>query len=95
MSAATKVKTAKARAGIAARLLMNTKRFHDGGHGLGRSFDDCFEMFDGAEVMRILCDKIRGSTDLAKRIIYHYGPNPSGDMGDAARECLTPAVKRK
>lgn len=45
MSAAANAKTAKGRAGIAARMVMSGQR-------LGRSFDDCFEMNDGEQVIQ-------------------------------------------
>ena len=45
MSAATRAKSARARATIAIRMLKTQKN-------LSRSFDDCFEMFDGDDVVR-------------------------------------------
>jgi hypothetical protein len=45
MSAATRAKSAHARATIAIRMLKTQK-------SLSRSFDDCFEMFDGDDVVR-------------------------------------------
>lgn len=44
MSQATKAKTARARAGIAARMLRQSRTDC-------RAFDDCFEMGDGDQVM--------------------------------------------
>ena len=45
MSAATRAKSARARATIAIRMLKTQK-------SLSRSFDDCLEMGDGSEVVR-------------------------------------------
>lgn len=53
MSAATRAKSARQRASIAIRKLETTKG------DLGRSFDDCFEMGDGREVVRIIVEKAR------------------------------------
>lgn len=47
MSAATRAKTAKARATIARKMIMS----HKTGSSFPRSFDDCFEMGDGLEVV--------------------------------------------
>ena len=47
MSAATRAATAKDRARIAADMIRK-------GRTDSRAFDDCFEMFDGNEVMRLL-----------------------------------------
>jgi hypothetical protein len=46
MSQATEAKTARERAAIAARLIRQGIR--------SRALDDCFEMYDGDEVLRLL-----------------------------------------
>lgn len=63
MSEAIKAKTATERAIIAANLLKRAKARNE---DLGRPFDDCFEMDDADEVMRILLE--RATDDLALRI---------------------------
>jgi len=63
MSEAIKAKTAAERATIAANLLKGAKERNE---DLGRPFDDCFEMGDADEVMRILIE--RATDDLALRI---------------------------
>ena len=70
MSAATQAKSARARAGIAARLFKTVKPWPNG-FGLGRNFDDCFEMNDGAEVKRILFEKMRQDPDLVSAMVAH------------------------
>ena len=59
MSAATKAKSARARATIAIRMLKTVKH-------LGRSFDDCFEMQDGEEVIRWILYWAQTDTDLTR-----------------------------
>ena len=51
MSQATRAKTAKERAQIAARIIRS-------GRTPTRAFDDCFEMYDGDEVKRILAEEM-------------------------------------
>jgi hypothetical protein len=63
MSEAISAKTAAERATIAANLLKGAKERNE---DLGRPFDDCFEMDDADEVMRILIE--RATDDLALRI---------------------------
>jgi len=58
-----RAKTAAERATIAANLLKGVKERNE---DLGRPFDDCFEMDDADEVMRILIERATG--DLALRI---------------------------
>jgi hypothetical protein len=65
MSAATKAKSARARATIAIRMLKTARQ-------LGRSFDDCFEMFDGEEVVRWILFRAQTDAELA-RIITERG----------------------
>lgn len=62
MSLATKAKTAKERAKIAANMI---KR----GYKLGRGFDDCFEMGDADEVFKIIADKAQDNWYLAARLV--------------------------
>lgn len=64
MSAAIRAKTASARATIAARILKHNRT-------LGRSFDDCFEMFDGKEVKRILLTRASTDPELIKALRAH------------------------
>jgi hypothetical protein len=63
MSEAIRAKSAAERATIAANLLKGTKERNK---DLGREFDDCFEMGDGDEVLRLLIE--RAYDDLALRI---------------------------
>ena len=63
MSEATRAKTAEERATIAANLLKGAKERNE---DLGRPFDDCFEMDDADDVMRILIERARH--DMALRI---------------------------
>jgi hypothetical protein len=62
MSQATKARSAKARATIAARMLLGQKT-------LRRSFDDCFEMFDGGEVLSLLWLKAESNPTLKQRMV--------------------------
>ena len=62
MSQAIGAKSAKARANIAARMLLYQK-------GLGRSFDDCFEMGDGNEVLGWLWLKADSNSVLRQRMV--------------------------
>ena len=55
MSAAKKAKSSRARAAIAIHMLKTDQH-------LGRSFDDCFEMYDGEEVVRWIL--YRAKTDM-------------------------------
>ena len=82
MSEALRAKSAGERATIAANLLKGTKERNK---DLGREFDDCFEMGDGDEVMRILIE--RAKDDLALRIAVrrHWQTAPNA---------LTDAVNR-
>jgi hypothetical protein len=63
MSEAIRAKTAAERATIAANFLKGAKERNE---DFGRPFDDCFEMGDAEEVMRILIE--RATDDLALRI---------------------------
>lgn len=53
--AAIKAKSAKARATIAINMLKTYKT-------LGRSFDNCFEMYDGAEVKAEIIKRLNSTT---------------------------------
>lgn len=63
MSEGTRVKTAEERAAIAAKLLKGVREPNE---DLGRRFDDCFEMDDADDVVRLLIE--RAKDDLALRI---------------------------
>ena len=88
MSAATKARSARARATIAIRMLKTVRH-------LGRAFDDCFEMYDGDEVVRWILDKAKTDPELA-RIIAERGfgylvqecREITGTRGPVARNCL-------
>ena len=68
MSAASRAKTAKARAAIAIRYLQYHKRRDN---GFPRSFDDCFEMDDGDEVFEIIKQRIRDDADFRRACVLH------------------------
>lgn len=70
MSAATRATNARQRASIAARLYKTTKPWPVG-FGLGRNFDDCFEMGDGDEVRRLLFAKARKDVGLRAAMAVH------------------------
>ena len=63
MSAATKARSAKARATIAIRLMKTVKVL-----GNCRSFDDCFEMFDGDEVVTDIINRAKGDAAIAELV---------------------------
>jgi hypothetical protein len=81
-----KSKTARGRAGAAARMLKHTKVPHERGYrwGLGRRFDDCFEMGDGAEVKRLLIEKAKSDPVLLNAFRRHSHHIPK-DWYDEAR----------
>jgi len=60
MSLATRAKTAKARAGIAIRMLKTQKNLY-------RAFDDCFEMFDGEQVRAHIVERAKKDDALMVR----------------------------
>jgi hypothetical protein len=68
---AKRVKSAKARASVAIRLLKTIKP-HPYGYGLSRSFDDCFEMGDGDQVIKILLDRARNDDSIIRAMHRHY-----------------------
>jgi hypothetical protein len=73
MSTATKVTDAAQRATIAASMIRRNCN-------LGRSFDDCFEMGDGDEVLKILAIKAQNDWCLAARLveIFNVRFSPEG-----------------
>ena len=70
MSAAIHAQSAKARATIAIRLLKRTKP-RPRGRGLGRNFDDCFEMGDGVPVYSIVIERATSDQELLAAIDRH------------------------
>lgn len=74
-------KSAKARATIAARLLKTSKG------DLGRPFDDCFEMGDGAEVKRLLIERAKTDPELLYAFRYRHSQHiPQGWYEEARGE---------
>ncbi len=71
MKSAKDVETAKERAEIAIDLLKTTKPWREGGKGLSRGFDDCFEMGDGDDVYRIVITKAAHHPSLLSAIERH------------------------
>ncbi len=67
MSAAIRAKTAKERARIAIRILL-------AGYELHRTFDDCFEMGDGTEVLKIVIEKSKTNPRLFERCKKAFAP---------------------
>jgi len=65
MGATKKAKSARSRATIAIHMLKTVRN-------LGRSFDSCFEQFDGEEVVRWILFKAQTDAELA-RIITERG----------------------
>ena len=84
MSMATNAKSAKARATIAANMLKKNWTF-------GRSFDDCFEMGDGDQVMNYLIEKTKRDKTLANNILLKMPelgtPEANMRLHDAIKEC--------
>ena len=87
MSAAMVAKSAKARAGIAVRLLKSAKPWPRG-FGLGRNFDDCFEMGDGNEVHRLAIDRAVSDEALRKAMAVHGCNSWLDDVRARAAELL-------
>jgi hypothetical protein len=82
MSEAIRAKTTAERARIAANLLKGTtERNAD----LGRPFDDCFEMGDADEVMRILIDLARDDIALRIAVRRHWQTAPR-ELADAVNQ---------
>lgn len=67
MSAATQAKSARARARIAARMLLRNRA----GWAISRAFDDCFECGDGNAVYRELISMATRSDDLRQAMRQH------------------------
>ena len=86
MMRATNVKTARARASIASRLILAVKAWPHG-YGLGRSFDSCFEMGDGEEVHRLLILKAAGDDKLI-RAMQRHNLSPWPEQALAARAAV-------
>ncbi len=74
MSEAIRAKTAAQRATIAADLLKETKERNA---DLGRPFDDCFEMGDGGEVLRILIERAKDDVALRNAVRRHWKIAPT------------------
>jgi len=68
---AKQVKSAQARANIAARLIKTIQPWPRG-YGLGRSFDDCFEMGDGSDVKALLLEKAKTDSELFDAMKYRH-----------------------
>lgn len=82
MSDAIRAKTASERATIAGNLL---KRTRETNQDLGREFDDCFEMDDADEVVRILIERMKEDVVLRLAIRRNW---------QIAPQQLTEAVNR-
>jgi len=65
MSEASRAKSAKARATIAARMIMA----HKPSNGFPRSFDDCFEMNDGTEVVAELLRRAESKPEFKAALV--------------------------
>lgn len=63
MSMATEATNARQRATIAVNIIKNNNNIFT------RSFDDCFEMNDGNEVMNYIIEKVRRDKKLAMAIL--------------------------
>ena len=94
MSAAIKAKSAKARANIAARMLLRTiPHYMPGGKLMGRAWDDCFEMGDGDEVFRLLIDKVMIDPELRREVVRHEYEMPPVLL-EAARHPLRSSLEK-
>lgn len=80
MSAATKAKSARARATIARNLYVRNRSGE-----FGRNLDDCFEMNDGDEVVRILNEMVKTDRSFREAIIQHSDSAPPAVLS-VARE---------
>ena len=85
MSEAIRAKSAGERATIAANLLKGTKERNK---DLGREFDDCFEMDDGDEVMRILIERVKDDIPLRIAVRRHWQTAPD-ELTDAVNRIST------
>lgn len=85
MSAAANAKTAKGRAGIAVRMVMS-------GQHLRRSFDDCFEMNDGEQVVQDILRRCKADVRIAQEFISRqvFGPEVTEKLQQIVRESYKP-----
>ena len=85
MSAAANAKTAKGRAGIAVRMVMS-------GQQLGRSFDDCFEMNDGEQVIQDILRRCKVDVRIAQEFISRrvFGPEVTEKLQQIIKESYEP-----
>jgi len=92
MCKAIEAKSAKARATIAANLLKRTKAEFEAGcrSGLGRSFDNCFEMGDGEQVRDLLIERAKTDAELLYAFSRHCQHIPK-EWYDRARGAKTDA----
>lgn len=84
MSQATKAKSAKTRANIAIRMIRQQNNF-------GRSFDDCFEMGDGQEVVEYIIAEIKKDKELAYSIRlkeFYLMPRDDSDQSIRYRQAV-------
>lgn len=86
MSQAKNATTAKQRANIAVRMIKHQEKF-------GRSFDDCFEMGDGDQVMNHIIEKVRTDKKLALALLEKMPklgtPEANKKMLQAIEDCLS------
>lgn len=90
-------KTTKGRAAAAARMLKRNKPFQEDGQGLGRAFDACFGMRDGAEVKRLLIEMAARDPELLAALRRHRhqtGPWHVAAQAEADRLRAAPASDR-
>lgn len=74
MSAAILAKTAKERAAIAIRIMKYNK------DPFTRRFDDCFEMGDGDEVVRIVKERAKRDPALMAIVLKVFAPHVIADL---------------
>lgn len=91
MSRAIKATSARARATEAARLLKTIKPWPVG-YGLGHNFDNCFEMNDGDEVLRLLLLKAAADESLRRTMRVHEAQTGTwAEQAEALRTMATPS----
>jgi len=97
MSAAIRAKTARARAGIAARMIKTIKPWPQGwGLGCNRKFDDCFEMGDGREVVRhlkamaLVDPELRAGMRIHKDVVGNFLEDVERMMQETKPESVLP-----
>lgn len=71
MSKATEAKSARARATIARNIYVNNRS-----GDFGRNRDDCFEMGDGDEVVRLLIERLPRDPEFRAAILRHWRSAP-------------------